>query len=60
MEGRGIIQPQIDKTGRRGFVVDTHPLSGRNFMYDPVDTSRKLGNTHVELDLIDFIVKLQD
>jgi len=29
-------------------------------MYDPANASRKLGNTHVELDLIDFIVKLQD
>jgi len=38
----------------------SHPVSGRNFMYDPADTSRKLGDTHVELDLIDFIVELQD
>jgi len=29
-------------------------------MYDPANTSRKLGNTLVELDLIDFIVDLQD
>jgi len=46
MEGRGIMhycsghkfEPQCtsvkaDKTGGRGFVVDTHPESGRNFMY---------------------------
>ena len=73
MEGRGVMHyyrghtfdPQCtsvkpDKTGGRGFVVDTHPESGRNFMYDPADMSRKLGNAHVEVDLIDFIVELQD
>jgi len=29
-------------------------------MCDPADTSRKLGNAHVELDLIDCIAELQD
>jgi len=73
MEGRGIMHccrghtfdPQhtsveADKTGGRGFVIDTHPESGRNFMHDPANASRKLGNAHVEIDLIDFIVKLAD
>jgi len=73
MEGRGIMhcysghkfEPQCtsvkaDKTGGRGFVVDAHPESRRNFVCDPANTSRKLGNTHVELDLIDFIVDSQD
>ena len=73
MEGRGIMHyysshqfdpkhtpKKPDKTGGRYFVVTTHPNSGRNFMYDPTDNSRKLGNTHVEVDLIDFLVDLQD
>jgi len=73
MEGRGVMHhcrghtfdPQHtsvkpDKTGGRGFVVDAHPESERNFMCDPADASLKLGNTHVEIDLIDFIAELQD
>jgi len=73
MEGRGLMhcctghkfEPQCtsvkaDETDGRGFVVDAHPESGRNFMHDPADASRKLGNAHVELCLIDFIVELQD
>jgi len=36
------------------------PESGHNFVCDPADASRKLGNAHVELDLIDFTVKLHD
>ena len=73
MKGRGVMdyydghkfEPEYptvkaNKTGGRCFVVDTHPESGRNFMYDPADKSRKLGTTHVEVDLIDFLVDLQD
>jgi len=73
MEGRGVMHchrghtfdPQCtsakaDKTGGRCFVVDTHPESGRNFVCNPADMSRKLGNAHVEIDLIDFMVDLQD
>jgi len=73
MEGRGVMHchrgqtfdPQCtsakaDKTGGRCFVVNTHPESGRKFVCDPADMSRKLGNAHVEIDLIDFMVDLQD
>jgi len=73
MEGRGSMhycsghtfEPKhtsvkADKTGARCFVVDTHPDNGRNFMHDPANRSRKLGNTHVELDLTNFILDLQD
>jgi len=73
MEGRGrmhyysghTFEPKhttvkADKTGRRCFVVDTHPNSGLNFTYDPVNRSCKSDNAHVELDLINFIVDLQD
>ena len=73
MEGRGIMHcysghkfdPQCtsvkaDKTGGRCFVVDTHPDRGCNFMYNQANGSHRLGNTHAELDLINFIVDLQD
>jgi len=73
LEDRGIMdyysghtfEPQCtsanaDKTGGRCFVVDMHPDSGRNFMCNPADWSQELGKAHVELDLIDFIVDLQD
>jgi len=73
MEGRGIqyyyrghdFEPprtpvKPNKTGGRHFVASTHPNSGRNFMYDPADKTHQLGNAHVELDLIDFLVDLQD
>mgnify|MGYP007080469214 CR=1 FL=1 len=36
------------------------PTADANFMHDPTDMGRKLGNVHVELDLIDFMVDSQD
>jgi hypothetical protein len=73
MQGRGVMhyysghqfEPKCEpvkgnKTGGRCFVVSTHPNSGRNFMYDPADKSNQLGNTHVELPFIEFLVDLQD
>ena len=52
-----IVQP--DKTGGRGFLASIHPKSGRIFMYDPDDKSQALAKTHVEMDLIEFMVDLQ-
>ena len=73
MEGRGVqhyysghkFEPEHttvkpDKTGGQCFVVETHPESGRNFMWDPSDKRGKGNNVHVEIDLIEFMVDLQD
>jgi hypothetical protein len=51
---------QPDKTGGQYFVAETNPKTGRNFMFDPTDMKGKLNNVHVEIDLVDFIIALQD
>ena len=49
-----------DKTGGQCFVVETHPESGRNFMWDPSDNKGKGKKIHVELALVNFLIDIQD
>jgi hypothetical protein len=47
-------------TGGKAFFVTTHSQTGRNFMYDTVGIKGKMMEVRVEVDLINFLVDLQD
>ena len=55
-----VAKAKPNHTGGKCFFVSTHPQSGRNFMYDTVGIGGKCAEVRVEVDLINFLVDLQD
>ena len=55
-----VAKTKPNHTGGKSFSVSTHPQSGRNFMYDAVGIGGKCAEVRVEVDLINFLVDLQD
>ena len=55
-----VVKVKPNHTGGKAFFVSTHPQSGRNFMYDTVGIGGKCKEVRVEVDLINFLVDLQD
>ena len=64
LDGHELDEPMHTKKGHHAggtaFFVTTHPQSGRNFMYDTIGNKGKLAKIKVEVDLISFLVDLQD